>query len=36
MDSKEVGFVPEGWIALAEYRDQSRAYLMAVMNFRVP
>ena len=36
MDSKEVGCVPGDWIALAEDRDQSQAYVRAVMNPRVP
>ena len=36
MDLKEMGCVPGDWIALAEYRDQSRAYVRAVMNLQVP
>ena len=36
MDSKEVRCVPEDWIALAEDRHLSRAYVMAVMNLRAP
>ena len=36
MDLKEVGCVPGDWIALAEDRDQSRAYVWAVMNLQVP
>ena len=36
MDWKEVGCVPGVWIALAEDRDQWRAYVRAVMNLRVP
>ena len=35
MDLKEVDCVPGDWIALAEYRDQSWAYVRAVMNLRV-
>ena len=33
---REVGCVPGDWIALAEDRDQRRAYARAVMNLRVP
>ena len=36
MDLREVGCDPGDWIALAEDRDQWRAYLRAVMNLRVP
>ena len=36
MDLKEVGCVPGDWIALAEDRDQWRAYVRPVMNLRVP
>ena len=36
MDSREVGCDPEDWIALAEDRDQWRAYVRTVMNLRVP
>ena len=36
MDLREVGCDPGGWIGLAEDRDQSRAYVRAVMNLRVP
>ena len=36
MNMKEVGCVPEDWIALAEDRDISRAYVRAVMNLRAP
>ena len=32
---KEVGCVPGDWIAVAEDRDQSRAYVRAVMNLWV-
>ena len=35
MNLKGVGCVPGDWIALAEDRDQSRAYVRAVMNLRV-
>ena len=35
MDLREVGCDPADWIALAEDRDQWRAYVRAVMNFRV-
>ena len=35
MDLKEVGCVSGDWIALAEDRDQWRAYVRAVMNLRV-
>ena len=33
---KEVGCDPGDWITLVEDRDQSRAYVRAVMNLRVP
>ena len=36
MDLREVGCVPRDWIALAENRDQWRAYVGAVMNLWVP
>ena len=36
MDLKEVDCVPGDWIALAEDRDQWRAYVREVMNLRVP
>ena len=36
MDLREVGSDPRDWIALAEDRDQWRAYVRAVMNLRVP
>ena len=36
MDLREVGCDLEDWIALAEDRDQWRAYLRAGMNLRVP
>ena len=32
MDMREVGYDPGDWIALAEDRDQWRAYVRAVMN----
>ena len=32
----EVGCDPRDWIALAEDRDQWRAYVRAVTNLRVP
>ena len=35
MDLREVGRDPRDWIALAEDRDQWRAYIRAVMNLRV-
>ena len=34
MDLKEVGCVPGDWIVLAEDRDQSWAYVRAVMNLQ--
>ena len=36
MNLGEVGCHPGDWIALAEDRDQWRAYVRAVMNLRVP
>ena len=36
MDLMEFGCVTGYWIALAEDRDQSRTYVRAVMNLRVP
>ena len=36
MDLREVGCDPRDWIALAENRDQWWAYVIAVMNLRVP
>ena len=36
MDLREVGCDPRNWIALAEDRDQRRAYVRAVMNLRAP
>ena len=36
MDLREVDRVPGNWIALAEVRDQWRAYVRAVMNLWVP
>ena len=36
MDLREVGCGPRDWIALAEDRDQWRAYLRAVINLPVP
>ena len=36
MDLREVGCDSRDWIALAEYRDQWRAFVRAVMNLRVP
>ena len=36
IDLREVGCDPRDWIALAEDRDQWRAYVWAVMNLWVP
>ena len=36
MDLREVDCDPGEWMDLAEYRDQWRAYVRAVMNLRVP
>ena len=36
MDLREVGCDPGDWIALAEDRDQWRAYVRVVMKLRVP
>ena len=36
MDLREVGCDPRERIAIAEDRDQWRAYVRAVMNLRVP
>ena len=36
MDLRDVDCVPGDWIALAEDRDQWRAYIRAVTNLRVP
>ena len=36
MDLGDVGCDPGDWIAVAEDRDQWRAYVRAVMNLRVP
>ena len=36
MDLREVSCDPRYWINLAENRDKWRAYVKAVMNFRVP
>ena len=36
MDLKEVGCDPRDWIAVAEDRDEWRAYVRAEMNLRVP
>ena len=36
MDLRVVGCDPRDWIALAEDRDEWRAYVRAVMNLRVP
>ena len=36
MDLREVGCDLGDWIALAEDRDQRRAYIRVVMNLRVP
>ena len=36
MDLREVSSEPREWIALAEDREQWRAYVRAIMNLRVP
>ena len=36
MNLREVDCVPGDWIALAEDRNQWRAYVRAVMNLRIP
>ena len=36
LDLREVGCDPRDWLALAEYRDQWRDYVMAIMNLRIP
>ena len=36
MDLRDLGCDPGEWIALAEDRDQWRAYVRAVINLRVP
>ena len=36
MDLREVVCYPRDWIALAEDRDQWRAYVRPVMNLRIP
>ena len=36
MNLREMGCDPRDWIALAQDRDQRRAYIRAVMNLRVP
>ena len=36
MDLREVGCVPRDWVALAEDKDQWRAYVRAGMYLRVP
>ena len=36
MDLREVGCDPGNWIDLAEVRNQWGAYVMEVMNLRVP
>ena len=36
MDLRELGGDPRDWIALAEDKDQWRAYVRVIMNFRVP
>ena len=33
---REVGCNPGDWIAVAEDRDQWRAYVMVIMNLRIP
>jgi hypothetical protein len=36
MDLSEIGWVGMDWIHLAQNRDQWRALVNTVMNFRVP
>jgi hypothetical protein len=36
MDLREVGWHVMYWIDLAEYRDEWRALLNSIMDFRVP
>jgi hypothetical protein len=36
MDLREVGWDDRDWIALAQDRDRWTAYVIAVMNLRVP
>jgi hypothetical protein len=36
MDLREIGWDGGDWIDLAQHRDQWRALVKAVMNFRVP
>jgi hypothetical protein len=36
MDLREIGWDGRDWIDLAQDRDQWRALVKAVMNFRVP
>jgi hypothetical protein len=36
MDLREVGWDGVDWIDLAQDRDRWRAYVIAVMNLRVP
>ena len=35
-DLREVGYDLRDWIALAEDRNQWRAYVRAIMNLRIP
>jgi hypothetical protein len=35
-DLKEAESEGVGWINLAEYRDQRRAFVSTVLNFRIP